>query len=90
MKEENENISLVLFKTEIQIQLCKYNRTSQPFFFTFSSNFLSCDSCVLIFCAFIPDKLKRGKHRELFRKAAARQNITKIVNLFTKLELVSV
>ena len=44
MKEENENISFVLVKTEMQIQLCKYYRTSQSFFL----NFL-CDSCMLIF-----------------------------------------
>ena len=51
MKEENENISLnfyqqvlVLVKTEMQIQVCKYYRTFHPFFLIFSSNFLSCDS----------------------------------------------
>ena len=65
MKEENENISfnfylqvLVLFKTEMQIQLCKCYRTAHPFFLTFSSNFLYCGSCVFTFCVFIPDKLK--------------------------------
>ena len=53
MKEKNENILfnfylqvLVLVKTEMQIQLCKY-RTAH-LFLTFSSNFLSCDSCVFI------------------------------------------
>ena len=55
MKEENENISLnfylqvlVLVKAVMQIQLRKYYRTAHPFFLTFSSNFLSCDSCVFI------------------------------------------
>ena len=59
MKEKNEHILfnfylqvLVLVKTEMQIQLCKY-RTANiiellTFFLTFSSNFLSCDSCVFI------------------------------------------
>ena len=57
MTEENKNISfnfylqfLVLVKTEIQIQLRKYCRAAHPFFLTFSSNFLSCDSCMVIFC----------------------------------------
>ena len=63
MKEENENISfnlqvLVLVKTEMQIQLCTYYRTAHPFFLTFSLNFLSFDSCVFIFCVFIPDKVQ--------------------------------
>ena len=65
MKEENESISLnfyrqvlVLVKTEMQIQVCKYYRTFHPFFLIFSSNFLSCDSWVFIFLVFIPDKLK--------------------------------
>ena len=66
MTEENENISysfylqvLVLVKTEMQIQLCKYCRTAHHFFLTFSSNFLFCDSCVFIFYVFIPGKLKK-------------------------------
>ena len=51
MIEENEKISvnyylqvLLLVKTEMQIRLRKYCRTAHPFFLTFSSNFLSCDS----------------------------------------------
>ena len=66
MTEENENISysfylqvLVLVKTEMQIQLCKYCRTAHHFFLTLSSNFLFCDSCVFIFYVFIPGKLKK-------------------------------
>ena len=65
MKKKNENISfnfypqvLVLVKTEMQIQPCKYVIELLTFFLTLSSNFLSCDSCVFIFCVFIPVKLK--------------------------------
>ena len=47
---------LVLAKTEMQIQLCKCYRTAHTFFLTFSSNFLSCDSWMFIFCVFIPEK----------------------------------
>ena len=39
------------------IQLRKYYNCS-PFSLTFSSTFFSFDSCVLIFCVFISDKLK--------------------------------
>ena len=70
MTEENEKISinsylqvLLLVKTEMQIRLCKYCKTAHPFFLTFSSNFLSCDSWAFIFCVFIPDKLKNSSCR---------------------------
>ena len=100
--EENENLSfnfylqvLVLVKTEMQIQLCKCCRTAHPFFLTFSSNFLSCDLWVFIFMfSFLINwkiplaALFRSRHWELFRKTAVRQDITKTVNFFTKLELV--
>ena len=66
IKEEKESISfnfymqfVVLNKTETQIQLCKYCGAAHPFFLTFSSNPLSCDSCVFIFYVFILDKLKK-------------------------------
>ena len=49
---------LVLVKTEIQIQVGECYRTAHPFFLTFSSDFLSCDLRVFIFCVFIPDKPK--------------------------------
>ena len=43
-------------------QKCKYNyvniRTAHPLSLKFSTNFLSFDSCVFIFCVFISDKLK--------------------------------
>ena len=56
MKEKNEHILfnfyqqvLVLVKTEMQIQLCKYRTANIIELLTFfSSNFLSCDSCVFI------------------------------------------
>ena len=100
--EENENLSfnfylqvLVLVKTEMQMQLCKCCRTAHPFFLTFSSNFLSCDLWVFIFMfSFLINwkiplaALFRSRHWELFRKTAVRQDITKTVNFFTKLELV--
>ena len=103
MKEESENISsnfylqvLVPVKTEY---ICKSYRTVCSLFLSFSSNFLSCDSCLFIFCVFIPDKLKNisccifvsifsSRNWELLRKTAVRQNITKTVIFLTKLELV--
>ena len=86
IKEEKENISVnfylqfaVLNKTEMQIQLCKYCGAAHPFFLTFSSNPLSCDSCVFIFLYFHSWQTEkdlllhfirtfRSRHWELFRK----------------------
>ena len=82
-----------------QKYICKSYRTVCSLFLSFSSNFLSCDSCLFIFCVFIPDKLKNisccifvsifsSRNWELLRKTAVRQNITKTVIFLTKLELV--
>ena len=102
-KEEKENISVnfylqfaVLNKTEMQRQLCKYCGAAHPFFLTFSSNPLSCDSCVFTFLYFHSWQTEkdlllpfirtfRSRHWELFRKTAVRQDITKIVNFFHKI-----
>ena len=105
MKEKNENISLnfylqvlVLVKTVMQIQLCKYYRTAHSLFFTFFQIFFlvipACSFFVFSFlinwkislAAFV--SIFRSRHWELFRKIVARQDISKTVNFFTKLELV--
>ena len=52
MKGENENISFKFYVRLLNI------RTVHPFSLTFSSNFLSFDSCMFIFCVFISYKLK--------------------------------
>ena len=97
LKEENENISfnfylqvLVLAKTEMQTQLCKYYRTAHLFsyfFFKFSFLwFLRIHFCVFPFLtnwkiplvAFI--SIFRSRHWELFRKTATRKDITKTIN----------
>ena len=66
VKNENGNISfnfylqvLALVKTENQIQLCEYYGSPHPFFLTFSSKFLSCDSGVFIFSCFHSWKIKK-------------------------------
>ena len=52
MKEENENISFKFYLQLLNI------RTAHPFSLTLSSNFLSFDSCMFVFCVFISYKLK--------------------------------
>ena len=64
-------------------KLCKCYRTVHHHFLAFSSNFLSCDSCVFIFVFSFLTNWKtfiiilRNRYWELFRKAAVRQDITK-------------
>ena len=52
MKEENENISFKFYLQLLNI------RTAHPFSLTSSSNFLSFDFCMFVFCVFISYKLK--------------------------------
>ena len=87
MKEKNENILfnfylqvLVLVKTEMQIQLCKY-RTAHLFsyfFFKFSFLWFLHIYYWKISVTFI--SIFRSRHWELFLKTAARKDITKTVN----------
>ena len=92
MKEENENISFKFYLQLLNI------RTAHPFSLTFSSNFLSFDSCMFVFCVFISYKLKNiflhllvyseagiesCSVKQLFGKIEPKLSI-----LFTKLELV--
>ena len=74
-------------------------KTSHSFSCTFSSKFLSFDSCLFIFCFYVNWKTEkylavfistfRSRHWKLFCKTALQQDIMKIVIFFTKLELVS-
>ena len=92
MKEENENISFKFYLQLLNI------RTAQPFYLTSSSNFLSFDSCMFVFCVFISYKLKNifldvlvyseagiesCSVKQLFSKIEPKLSI-----FFTKLELV--
>ena len=91
MKEENENISFKFYLQLLNI------RTAHPFSLT-SSNFLSFDSCMFVFCVFISYKLKNiflhllvyseagiesCSVKQLFGKIEPKLSI-----FFTKLELV--
>ena len=65
LKEENENISfnfylqvLVLAKTEMQTQLCKYYRTAHLFSYFFFKIFFLVISAYSFLCVSIFDKLK--------------------------------
>ena len=99
MTEENENISsnfylqiLVLVKTEMQIQLCKYYRTAHPFFsyFFWKFSFLwfldvhfLCFHCrqtekYLLLHLLVYSEADIGG---LFRKTAVRQDTTKFYKI---------
>ena len=89
---------LVLVKTEMQIQPCQYVIELLTFFLHFLQIFfLVIRACSFFVFSFLSNwkislvgfiSIFRSRHWELFRKTAVRQDITKTVNFFTKLELV--
>ena len=79
MKEENENISFKFYLQLLNI------RTAHPFSLTSSSNFLSFDSCMLVFRVFISYKLKNiFLHLLVYSEAGIESSSVK--QLFGKIE----
>ena len=80
MKEENENISFKFYLQLLNI------RTAHPFSLTLSSNFLSFDSCMFVFCVFISYKLKNIFLHLLVYSEAGIESCS-VKQLFGKIEL---
>ena len=79
MKEENENISFKFYLQLLNI------RTAHPFYLTSSSNFLSFDSCMFVFCVFISYKLKNIFLHLLVYSEAGIESCS-VKQLFSKIE----